>query len=110
MARIDQVLSGEKTWGQYALDVLGHAGLGVAYSLPVIFWTWPRWGTVVAIVAGLAVALLGGAIREFVQYKKSGKLHLFDRVLDVAHHALGVPIALVLAAVALASLGIPAVG
>ncbi len=94
MARIDQVLSGEKSWGKYALDVLGHAGLGTAYALPVaalaVFFSW---GAAVAIVGGSIVALIGGAIREVIQYKKSGKLHLLDRVLDALHHVLGGPIA-----------------
>ena len=95
MARIDQVLAGEKSWGKYALDVLGHAGLGAAYSLPIVAFVVLRldWDLVQAIWAGLVFALFGGIVREIVQYVGSGKLHIEDRVLDVLHHVLGPPIA-----------------
>lgn len=96
MARIEQVLAGEKTWGAYALDVLGHLGLGAAYSLPVIaagvFWL--QLGAWRSLAAGLIVALFGGAVRELVQGLKSGKWHPADRILDTLHHALGPPVSL----------------
>ncbi len=94
MARIEQVLAGEKSWWKYALDVLGHAGLGAAFSvLPIAAVVWFGWPFGLAIAVGLPFALGGGALREFLQWRKSGKLHLLDRVLDVAHHVLGPPIA-----------------
>lgn len=92
MARIDEVLRGEKPWWKFWLDVAGHAGLGCAYALPfmaaAIFWL--SWGRLPAVALGLAVATVGGIAREAVQAVKSGKLHLFDRVLDVLGHPLGV--------------------
>ncbi len=95
MARIDQVLAGEKSWGKYALDVLGHTGLGAAYSvLPIaamVFLLDAGFGLAMAV--GQPCALAGGAAREVLQFQKSGKLHLADRLLDVAHHALGPPVA-----------------
>ena len=95
MARIDQVLAGEKAWLQYSLDVLGHAGLGAAYSLPIVAFVVLRldWGFVRAMEVGLVFALFGGVVREIAQYAGSGKLHIEDRVLDVFHHVLGPPIA-----------------
>lgn len=95
MARIDEVISGEKSVWKYALDVLGHAGLGAAYSLPFIAWgvLASTWGFGFSMVAGIPIAFLGGLLRENYQFKKSGKLHLLDRVLDSAHHVLGPPIA-----------------
>jgi hypothetical protein len=99
MARIDEVLTGEKTWSQYGLDVLGHAGLGAAYALPVAaLGAWRDWQLAIVAVAALAFALGGGALREWIQARSTGKLHLLDRALDTAHHALGVPIAMGLAA------------
>jgi len=94
VARIDQVLAGEKSWGKYALDVLGHAAIGLGASLPAVIpgvlLGWPAWLT---LLLGELLALTAGALRERAQYKKSGKLHLLDRVLDTAHHVLGPPIA-----------------
>ena len=95
MARIDQVLAGEKSWGAYALDVLGHAALGTAYALPfVIVAFFLGWGVGIQLAAGAVAALLGGVIREIVQHRKSHKLHLLDRALDAVHHLFGAPIAL----------------
>ena len=95
MARIDQVLSGEKSWGKYSLDILGHAGLGAAYSLcafiPTLIGLDVTPGFTFA--AAYSCAILGAVIREAIQYGDSGKLHLLDRSLDVAHHLLGPPIA-----------------
>jgi len=100
VARIEKVLSGEVSGWRYALDVLGHAGLGAAYSLPAmvpgVLLDWPAWLT--WSLAEL-LALTGGALRELVQFLKSDKpvadkLHLRDRLLDTLHHALGPPISL----------------
>ncbi len=101
MTRIDDVLAGDKSWGKYSLDVLGHVGLGTAYALPFValatYFNLSNW---IALSIGAAVALFGGALREVVQYRKSGKLHLLDRVLDAAQHPLGAPVALGLVAIA----------
>jgi hypothetical protein len=98
MARIEAVLAGEKSWGQYALDVLGHAGLGTAYALPfeAAAILWFGWAVPVALGLGAAAALVGGVLREIVQAVKSGKLHALDRALDALHHLLGGPIALLI--------------
>ncbi len=108
MARIDQVRSGEKTKRQYALDVLGHAGLGAAVSVAPIggivylggdgaFW--------ISMAVGEPIAVAFGVWRERRQWKKTGydpaKLHMEDRVWDVIHHILGPPIAWVLVTLAL---------
>ena len=104
MARIEQVWAGEKSWGAYFVDILGHTGIGAAASLLVVIpavlldWPWGAW-----LVPGELLALGAGTLREWRQYKKSGKLHLLDRVLDIAHHAFGPPVAwgLTLAVVAI---------
>jgi hypothetical protein len=97
VARIEKVLAGDETWGAYALDVAGHAGLGTAYALPFVasclYFGTSTW---LALVVGLVAALAGGVAREVVQYLGNRKLHLFDRVLDALHHLLGAPIALAL--------------
>jgi hypothetical protein len=95
MARIDEVLAGEKTWGQYALDMLGHAGLGAAYSLVAIVPAvlFADFGFLLCMAVGEPLALLGGALREWVQSTKAKHPHPLDRVLDVLHHILGPPIA-----------------
>lgn len=99
MARIDEVLSGEKSWGKYALDVLGHTGLGVAYSLPFVAAgvVWLDWGFGLSMAVGEPVAVIGGALREWLQWRKADyepeKLNLLDRVLDTVHHVIGPPIA-----------------
>ena len=98
MARIGKVLAGDETWGAYALDVAGHAGLGLLYALPLeLLALWLGWGAGWALGLGELAALLGGAIRELVQYLGNRKLHLLDRLLDTLHHVLGPPIALGLA-------------
>ena len=95
MARIKQVLAGEKSWGKYALDVLGHAGIGAGASvLPIagaVFGLDVGFGLAMAI--GQPFAIGAGAFREWRQFEKTGKLHLLDRILDVMHHVLGPPIA-----------------
>lgn len=99
MARWDQVMSGEKTWGQYSLDVLGHAALGIAYSILPIAATvlWLDWGFMEAMMVGQPLALGFGALREWLQWRSTGyepeKLHPTDRILDTLHHILGPPIA-----------------
>jgi hypothetical protein len=98
MARIEKVLAGDETWGAYALDVAGHAALGVLYSLPLeVLALWFGWGYGWALGLGEIAAVAGGVIREVLQYLKNRKLHLLDRALDAAHHVLGPPIALGLA-------------
>jgi hypothetical protein len=95
MARIDEVLAGEATWGKYALDVLGHTGLGAAYTLAGALPTLLLGGGLgLAAGIGSGLSLAGGAVREILQASKTGKLHLFDRVLDTLHHLLGVPLGL----------------
>jgi len=95
MARIDQVLSGEKSWGKWWLDQLGHFGLGTAYALPaVVLSVWLDWGTTIALISGGAGALTGGVIREVLQYHKSQQLHFLDRFLDTLFHIPGAPAAL----------------
>ena len=93
MARIEQVLAGEKTWGAWWLDQLGHTGLGAAYSLPAfilsIVFGWPLWAQ---FALAAFTALFGGAIREMNQYEKTEKLHLRDRVLDTVFHLPGVAV------------------
>ena len=101
MARIDQVLAGEKSWGAYSLDVVGHLGLGLAYSLPVVaLANRLNWQGQILWLMGFAAAFTGGFIREWVQFEKTGyepaKLHLFDRSLDTVQHALGVPVAVLI--------------
>jgi len=98
MARIDQVLSNEKSWGQYTVDIIGHAGLGAAFSIAPIAFVMLKldWGFVDSMQIGVMFALFGGVVREVAQYAGSGKLHIEDRVLDVFHHVLGPPIAWIL--------------
>lgn len=95
MARIEDVLAGKKSWWSYGLDILGHAGIGAGASvLPIaamIFWGDAGFGATQAV--GQPIAVGAGALREFFQFKKSGKLHPLDRSLDIAHHVLGPPIA-----------------
>jgi len=95
MTRIDEVRSGDATKWEYALDVLGHAGLGTAYALPFISMALFvfNWGILASIAFGIGIALFGGVVREVVQYSKSGKLHFEDRFWDAMHHILGGPIA-----------------
>lgn len=95
MARIDQVLSGEKSWGQYAGDVAGHMGLGAAWSvLPMAACIIGLdFGFGLSMAVGQPCALAGGVVRERVQHLDSGKDHPLDRSLDVLHHALGPPVA-----------------
>lgn len=98
MARLGKVLAGEETWGAYALDVLGHAALGAAWSVfPIMAGVhWLGWGFWLSWGFGLVPALAGGAIREWLQWRKADyepeKLHLPDRIGDTAHHVLGPPI------------------
>jgi len=96
MARLDEVLAGEKSWGQYSVDVLGHVALGTAYALPVIASgiVWLDDPVPVVLGLGAVAALFGGVIREMVQAVKTGKLHLLDRSLDALQHLLGAPVAL----------------
>jgi len=98
MARIEQVLAGEESWGKYWLDVLGHFGLGTAYALPIIgiclFLFPPEWPLIYTLGFGAGASLFGGTLREIVQFWKSGKLHLLDRALDALQHLLGAPAAL----------------
>jgi len=94
MARIEQVLSGEKTWGQYSLDILGHVGLGTAYAIvPVALYLFLNENACVlcAIVGGTLIALIGGMIREYIQFLKTGKDHFNDRFWDSIHHIIGGP-------------------
>ena len=95
MTRIEEAIEDPKLWPAYGLDVLGHAGLGAAY-------TWATstaatvalgWGGGPAVVAGSIAAPFGGLVREVVQGIKSGKLHPYDRALDTLHHGLGVLVA-----------------
>ena len=98
MARIDEVLAGDATWGSYALDVVGHVALGMAYALPLeVLALKLGWGAGWALLLGELIAVLGGTLRELAQGLRSRKWHLLDRVLDVLHHVLGPPIALGLA-------------
>ena len=98
MARLGKVLAGEETWGAYALDVLGHAALGAAWSVfPIAVGVqWLDWGFWLSWGFGLVPALAGGAFREWLQWRKADyaleKLHLPDRIGDTLHHALGPPI------------------
>ncbi len=97
MARIEQILAGEKSWGDYSIDVLGHTALGLAYSLPVVWLNWfLGWGWGRGFWLGATAALIGGGVREWLQFRKSGKLHALDRSLDIAHHSLGVPLAILI--------------
>lgn len=95
MARIEDVISGKVSKWKYALDVLGHAGIGAGASvLPIaaaVFFLHVGFGISMAI--GQPFAIGAGAFREWRQYKKTGKLHPLDRSLDIAHHVLGPPIA-----------------
>ena len=95
MARIKKVLSGEEPVWKYAVDVVGHAGLGAAWSvLPIAALVLGfDAGFGVAMAVGEPCALTGGAVREWLQWRKTGynpeKLHPEDRALDILHHALG---------------------
>jgi len=96
MARIDEVLAGEASWGAWWLDFAGHAGLGAAYALPFQAGAllWLDWSIPTALGIGLGAALFGGVIREVVQCVKSGKLHPLDRSIDALTHLVGAPVAL----------------
>ena len=39
MARIDEVLAGDASWGAYALDVAGHTALGPPLALGLVLLT-----------------------------------------------------------------------
>jgi hypothetical protein len=102
MARLDKVLAGEASWADWTVDQIGHAGLGTAYAIPpavasAIGWISPCW----AIAIGSALALFGGTLREFLQWKKAEfepeKMHPVDRVVDALFHIPGGPIAVGLA-------------
>ena len=84
MARIDQVLAGEKSWGAWWLDQLGHTGYGAGLALPVeaAALLWFGWAGDTTIALGAGAAFLGGIGREIYQGIKSGKLHPADRTLD----------------------------
>lgn len=105
MARIDQVLAGEATWGRWALDQIAHIGLGTAYALlpvgMVVLDT--SWSIPAALFLGFAAAGMGGIVREVVQTVATGKPHLLDRSLDALFHLPGGALALgiILAAQAL---------
>ena len=107
MARIEQVISGEEPVWKYLLDILGHAGLGAAWSIfPIAFVVWFGLGGFwVSVAVGEPFALAGAAVREWWQWRKTGydpdKVHLKDRVWDTIHHVLGPPIAYPLAVLAL---------
>ena len=95
MARIEQVLAGEKSWGAYVGDIAGHLGLGAAWSIvpiAVVVFAFD-FGFGLSMAVGQPCALAGGTWRECRQYRKTGKLHLLDRSLDVLHHVLGPPVA-----------------
>jgi len=98
VARIEEVLAGEESWGKYWLDVLGHAGYGAGLALPIIglclFFLPSKCSPVYALAFGAGAALLGGVLREVYQFVKSKKLHLLDRILDALAFPLGAPIAL----------------
>lgn len=94
MARIGQVLAGEKTWGRYAVDLLGHSALGAAFALPATIACVLSGQIILALLLGSIMARLVGLVRERIQYLRTGKLHLDDRLLDIMHHELGAPIAL----------------
>jgi hypothetical protein len=95
VTRIDDVLAGNKSWGKYALDVLGHTGLGAAYALPTTaLAVWLGAGVPLTLIIGCICALTGGVVREICQYMDTGKEHFLDRSLDALHHLLGAPVAL----------------
>jgi hypothetical protein len=96
MARLDQVLSGEKSWGKWWLDQLGHTGLGTAYALPFEWaaWTYIDAGVGIVLVIGSIVALFGGVVREIVGAIRTGKPHPLDRVFDALFHLPGAVVAL----------------
>jgi hypothetical protein len=94
MARIEQVLAGEKSWGKYALDVFGHLGLGTLYALPTtVAGVYLGAAAPLILSVGVIIALVGGVCREIAQYMGSRKAHFLDRSLDALHHILGAPVA-----------------
>jgi hypothetical protein len=96
MARIDKVLAGEASWGDWCLDQLGHVGLGTAYALPIegaaLFLL--AWSIPATLISGAAIALFGGVLREIVQAAKTGKAHSLDRAVDALFHLPGAASAL----------------
>jgi hypothetical protein len=96
MARIDEVLSGEKSWGAWCLDQLAHVGLGAAYALPIegaaLFLL--DWSIPATLIAGAVIALFGGVLREIVHAAKTGKAHPLDRSVDALFHLPGAGVAL----------------
>lgn len=98
MARIEKVLAGEATWGEWWLDQLGHAGLGAAWAAPVsVAGAWLGWCWELTLAIAAVTALFGGVLREVAQYAKSGKLHFWDRFWDSVFHLPGAPIVVGLA-------------
>lgn len=95
MARIEEVLAGDEPVWKYLLDVLGHLGIGAGASIGPIALAVLVFdaGFLVGQAVGQPCAIAAGTFREVRQYRKTGKLHLLDRVLDVAHHVLGPPVA-----------------
>jgi hypothetical protein len=95
MARIDEVLSGEKSIWKWCLDQLAHVGLGTAYALPIegaaLFLL--DWSIPATLIAGAVIALFGGVLREIVQAAKTGKAHPLDRSLDALFHLPGAAVA-----------------
>jgi hypothetical protein len=96
MARWDQVMSGEKSWGKWWLDQLGHTGLGTAYALPfeAMALLWFGAPILMTLMWGALVALFGGVVREVVGLIKTGKLHPIDRLFDALFHLPGAAVAL----------------
>jgi hypothetical protein len=96
MARIEECIAGTASWWRWALDQLGHAGLGTAYALPstTLILTLTAWGIPVTMGVGAVAALSGGVIREVIHAAKTGKAHPLDRSVDALFHLLGAPLAL----------------
>lgn len=99
MARIDQVLSGEKSWGSWWLDQLGHLGLGTAWAtIPVVILYGFLDHLAAAFWVGSGAALSGGIGREIFQYLGNRKPNVRDRTLDALFHIPGGAVAVGLAA------------
>ena len=84
MEEFDHTFWADRPWDfkKQIIDQAGHVVYAIAILLPVLL--------IPNRVIGCAIsATLLGTIREWEQWKKKNRLHLFDRMVDVLFFSLG---------------------
>lgn len=75
--------------GRLLLDAFGHLAIGFGCGLIAGALAPLGVGRGVTAGIGAALGLLGGSLREGVQWAKTGSPHLLDRALDIVPAPIG---------------------